>query len=68
MIGIDTNVLVRQFEIEKKDLVWAALADFKTSRADFADCLIGVTNVMAGCESTLTLDRSAAALRAFKQA
>jgi len=58
----------RQFEIEKKDLAWAALADFKASRVDFADCLIGVTNVMAGCESTLTFDRSAASLRAFKEA
>ena len=65
---IEKILLGRQFEIEKKDLVWAALADFNASRADFADCLIGVTNVMAGCESTLTFDRSAASLRAFKQA
>ena len=65
---IEKILLGRQFEIEKKDLVWAALSDFKASRADFADCLIGVTNVLAGCESTLTFDRSAASLRAFKQA
>ena len=65
---IEKILLGRQFEIEKKDLVWAALTDFNTSRADFADCLIGVTNVMAGCESTLTFDRSAAALPAFKHA
>jgi predicted nucleic-acid-binding protein len=65
---IEKMLLGRQFEIEKKDLVWAALTDFKASPADFADCLIGVTNVMAGCESTLTFDRSAASLRAFKQA
>ena len=44
-----------------------ALANFKASRADFADCLIGVINNLAGCESTLTFDRSAASLRAFKQ-
>ena len=65
---IEKILLGRQFEIEKKDLVWAALTDFKASRADFADCLIGVTNLMAGCESTFTFDRSAASLRAFKQA
>jgi predicted nucleic-acid-binding protein len=64
---IEKILLGRQFEIEKKDLVWTALADFKASRADFADCLIGVTNKLAGCESTLTFDRSAASLRAFKQ-
>lgn len=65
---IEKILLGRQFEIEKKDLVWAALTDFKASRADFADCLIGVTNVIAGCESTRTFDRSAASLQSFKQA
>lgn len=65
---IEKILLGRQFEIERKDLVWTALADYKTSRADFADCLIGVTNDLAGCESTLTFDRSAASLRAFRQA
>jgi len=39
---IEKILLGRQFEIEKKDLVWTALANFKASRADFADCLIGV--------------------------
>lgn len=64
---IEKILLGRQFEIEKKDLVWAALANFKASRADFADCLIGVINDLAGCESTLTFDRSAASLGSFKQ-
>ena len=64
---IERILLGRQFEIEKKDLVWTALANFKASRADFADCLIGVINDLAGCESTLTFDRSATSLLAFKQ-
>ena len=64
---IEKILLGRQFEIEKKDLVWAALANFKESRVDFANCMIGVINDLAGCESTLTFDRSAASLRAFKQ-
>ena len=64
---IEKILLGRQFEIEKKDLVWTALTNFKASRADFADCLIGVINELAGCETTLTFDRSAASLRAFKQ-
>jgi predicted nucleic-acid-binding protein len=64
---IEKILLGRQFEIENKDLVWNALANFKASRADFADCLIGVINDLAGCESTLTFDRSATSLRAFKQ-
>ena len=64
---IEKILLGRQFEIERKDLVWAALAAFKSSRADFADCLIGAINNLAGCESTLTFDRSAASLPAFRQ-
>ena len=64
---IEKILLGRQFEIEKKNLVWTALANFKASRADFADCLIGVINDLAGCDSTLTFDRTAASLRAFKQ-
>ena len=64
---LERILLGRQFEIEKKDLAWAALASFQASQADFADCLIGVTNDVAGCESTLTFDRSAATLAAFRQ-
>ena len=64
---IEKILLGRQFEIDKKNLVWTALTAFKASRADFADCLIGVINDLAGCESTLTFDRTAASLRAFKQ-
>lgn len=64
---IEKILLGRQFEIEKKDLAWAALANFKTSRADFADCLIGAINDLAGCESTMTFDRSATSLSAFSQ-
>jgi predicted nucleic-acid-binding protein len=64
---LERILLSKQFEIEKKDLVWVALATFKGGRADFADCLIGVINDVAGCESTLTFDRSAASLRSFKR-
>ena len=45
---IENILLARQFEIERKDLVWTALTDFKASRTDFADCLIGLTNALAG--------------------
>ena len=64
---IEKILLGRHFEVDRKDLVWTALANFKASRADFADCLIGVINDLAGCETTLTFDRIATSLRAFKQ-
>jgi predicted nucleic-acid-binding protein len=49
---IEKILLAHQFEIEDKSSVLEALNDFKTSRADFADCLIGVKNRNAGCEKT----------------
>lgn len=43
-----------------------ALFLFRTSRADFADCLIGLSNGLAGCERTETFDRRAAELDEFE--
>jgi predicted nucleic-acid-binding protein len=55
----------KQFEIEDKPTAWQALNDFKSSKADYADCLIGVKNRKAGCTTTLTLDRATSALSTF---
>ncbi len=52
--------------VEDEPLVHKALADFKSSSADFADGLIGVKNrYAAGCHRTLTFDRAAANLSSF---
>ncbi len=45
--------------------VETALDIFSTTRADFADCLIGVLNRRAGCATTYTFDRRAAATAEF---
>jgi predicted nucleic-acid-binding protein len=57
-----------QFEFEEKDALWQALGDFRGSGADFADCLIGVKNLRAGCSATLTFDKRAARLAGFSAA
>jgi len=62
---VEQILLARQFQIEDENTVCEALADFKTSSADFADCLIGIKNRYAGCHSTLTFDRAAAGLSSF---
>lgn len=54
-----------QFEFEDKNALWQALAAFRDSGADFADCLIGVKNAAAGCRSTVTFDRRPARLPQF---
>jgi predicted nucleic-acid-binding protein len=50
---------------EDRPAVEAALPLFRSSRADFADWLIGVLNRRAGCETTYTFDRRAAATAEF---
>ncbi|QOC23304.1 type II toxin-antitoxin system VapC family toxin [Wenzhouxiangella sp. AB-CW3] len=51
---------VRELTIEKADEAWAALQQFETGQADFADYLIGLSGRLAGCTTTFTFDRRAA--------
>jgi predicted nucleic-acid-binding protein len=55
-----------QFEIEGKDLAQAALDDFGSSGADFADCLLGRRNRAAGARDTVTFDRRLRGLDGFR--
>ena len=45
-----------QFEIESRNDAWVALEDYRNSKADFADCLIGRKNRSTGCTQTATFD------------
>jgi hypothetical protein len=54
-----------QFEFEDKNCLWQALAAFRASGADFADCLIGIKNTSVGCTATLTFDKRAGTLPQF---
>ncbi len=46
--------------VEDADIVDQALREYRTSRADFADCLIERCAHAAGCQHTLTFDKRAA--------
>lgn len=52
--------------VEDYDSVVLALDLYRTSDADFADCLLGVTNRVLGCSATGTFDQDAAELNAFE--
>lgn len=65
--ALDRLLVTKQFIIEDKPAVWAAVADYRASQADFADCLIGIKNRNAGCETTVTLDQGAAKLSTFRR-
>ena len=53
---IERVLTTEQFLVEDADHVWLALADFKSGKADFADCLIGRKNLALGCDATATFD------------
>jgi predicted nucleic-acid-binding protein len=44
------------FEIQDRELVRRALLEYRASRADFSDYLIGWQNRQAGCSTTVTFD------------
>jgi predicted nucleic-acid-binding protein len=48
--------------IENAEIVAQALREFRTSRADFADCLIERSAHAAGCDCTVTFDKRAATI------
>ena len=64
--ALDKIAAAAQFEIDAKDLVLAALADFRRTIADFSDCLIGRRNRSAGATDTVTFDRNLKALDGFR--
>lgn len=54
------------FALEHPDQVRQAVERYRSSPADFADALIGLINEAAGCDHTLTFDRSLKRLSQFK--
>ena len=46
------------FRFRNKDALWRALHEYRVGKADFSDYLIGQLAREAGCEQTLTFDRS----------
>jgi len=48
-----------ELTMERAEAVSQALQRFKSSQADFADCLIERLGALAGCRETVTVDRNA---------
>lgn len=63
---LEKVLLTKQFRIERKDEVWAALGDFRENQGDFADYLIGRANHSRGCEHTLTFDQTLKGSQTFR--
>ena len=55
-----------QFEIERLDDARQALLDFRSTKADFSDALIGRINRSLGAEHTVTFDRNLKGVETFR--
>ena len=55
-----------QLKIEDVQAAWTAFRVYQKGKADFADCLMGTTNRLSGCETTVTFDQAASKLEGFK--
>jgi predicted nucleic-acid-binding protein len=55
-----------QFDIERLDEARQALRDFRATKADFSDALIGRINRSLGTEHTVTFDRNLKSLETFR--
>ncbi len=54
------------FELQSRDQVLAAVAEYRVGEADFADYLIGQQNLAAGCKDTATFDTHVSDSEAFE--
>lgn len=61
---IETILRTADLRVENEKAAWAALSRYHEGY-DFADALIGETNVMAGVSETRTFDKRAARLSTF---
>lgn len=58
--SLETLLRSSELTIQDPELAWQALRNFRSSRADYADCLIERCGKQAGCLHTVTFDRVAA--------
>ncbi len=55
---LEKILMIKQFEIDSKDVVRQAVRDYRNGRGDIADYLIGRINHVKGCDKTATFDHS----------
>ncbi len=58
-------LVIQELRVEQSDLAWSALGFYEAGPFDFADALIGLTNLHQGVKTTLTFDKQAGRLPDF---
>jgi predicted nucleic-acid-binding protein len=64
--ALEQILATAQFEVERLDEARQALGDFRATKADFSDALIGRINRSLGAEHTVTFDRDLKAVETFR--
>ena len=65
-INVIEHILqISQFSIENGQVIWQALTDYKRGSADFADYVVGRTNLFNNCAETITFDKKASKSNGF---
>ena len=64
---IDQLLRTRQLQIQCRDQVRSALAEYRDSKAGFPDCLIGHLNRKDGADETVTFDQDAARMDPWRE-
>ena len=65
-LTIEQILETAQLDVESSNDVAAAVKDYRSGTADFADCLLVRVNSAVGCSHTVTFDRRAAKLKGFE--
>ena len=63
--ALEKVLMASQFEFEDRSATWSAWNDYRSSRADFSDCLVGRLSRAAGCDATYSFDRDTGKLETF---
>ena len=63
---VDALLRAQQLKFQDPDSASQALRDFRTSKADYVDCLIHRLGSAAGCSHTATFDRAASRLAGMR--
>lgn len=63
---LDKLLRTTQLKIEDTQSAWTSFRMYQQGKADFADCLLGATNRVNGCEWTGTFDQAASKLDGFQ--
>lgn len=64
--ALERVLTTAQFEIERRDEARQALIEFRGTKADFSDALVGRVNRALGAEHTATFDRTLKGLETFR--